>query len=209
MALTTWLLFVAIAAVSILSPGPAFLVAVRNGMAGGMRRVALSSLGNISGLLLLASAAVLGLGVVLTTSEVLFTALKLCGAGYLIYLGVRQWRQPSLVVTRPTAPTHGRARARVFSEGLLVAISNPKAILFFTALFPQFLDPQLPLVPQFTLMVGTFMALSFVTLMTYGSLARQIARWLGSAKQARWVNRFVGSAFIGLGVSLLRLRQPV
>ena len=207
MALTTWLLFVAVATVSILSPGPAFLVAVRNGMAGGMPRVALSSLGNICGLLLLASAAVLGLGVVLTTSEVLFTALKLCGAGYLIYLGVRQWRQPSLVVTRPVAST--RSRARVFSEGLLVAISNPKAILFFTALFPQFLDPQLPLAPQFTLMVGTFMALSFATLMTYGGLARQIARWLGSAKRARWINRFVGSAFIGLGVSLLRMRQPV
>jgi homoserine/homoserine lactone efflux protein len=208
MALTTWLLFVAMAAVSILSPGPAFLVAVRNGMAGGVRRVALSSLGNISGLLLLASAAVLGLGVVLTTSEMLFTALKLCGAGYLIYLGVRQWRNPaSLVVASPAPPTRGRAH--IFSEGLLVAISNPKAILFFTALFPQFLDPGLPLAPQFTLMVGTFMALSFATLMAYGSLARQIACWLGSAKRARWVNRFMGSAFIGLGVSLLRLRQPV
>ncbi|SFI04772.1 LysE family translocator [Modicisalibacter xianhensis] len=208
MALSTWLLFVTVAAVSILSPGPAFLMAVRNGMAGGVRRVALSSLGNISGLLVIASAAVLGLGVVLTTSEMLFMILKLCGAGYLLYLGVRQWRNPaSLVVARPDTSTRGRAR--VFSEGVLVALSNPKAILFFTALFPQFLDPRLPLAPQFTIMVGTFMVLSFTTLMAYGSLARQIARWLGSARRTRWFNRLVGSAFIGLGVSLLRLRQPV
>lgn len=86
MQLSTWLLFVAVALVSIASPGPAFLVAVRNGMAGGAKRVALSSLGNITGLLILASAAVLGLGVVLNASEVLFNLLKLGGAAYLIYL---------------------------------------------------------------------------------------------------------------------------
>ncbi|MEC9484134.1 MAG: LysE family translocator [Halomonas sp.] len=208
MPLSTWLLFVAVAALSILSPGPAFLVAVRNGMAGGVRRVALSSLGNILGLVVLASAAVLGLGVVLQTSELLFTLLKLCGAGYLIYLGIRQWRsRNSLVVTPGDRPV--RRRLHVVGEGMLVALGNPKAILFFTALFPQFLDTRLPIVPQFTIMVGTFLVMSFSILMTYGSLARQLSRWLGSARRARWANRLVGSTFVGLGVSLLRLRQPI
>ncbi|HET8790340.1 MAG TPA: LysE family translocator [Modicisalibacter sp.] len=208
MSLTTWLLFVAVAAISILSPGPAFMVAIRNGMSGGVRRVAVSSLGNIIGLLVVAGTAVLGLGVVLETSEWLFTALKLFGAGYLIYLGVRQWRsRASIIVASTAAPARGMSY--VFGEGLLVALSNPKAILFFTALFPQFLDTGVPLWPQFTIMVGTFMALSFCTLVIYGSLARRIAGLLGSARRVLWINRLIGSAFVGLGVSLLRLRQPV
>lgn len=160
------------------------------------------------GLFLLASTAVLGLGVILQTSEVLFTALKLCGAGYLIYLGVRQWRGRAGLVMAPRS-TSVRSRVHIFSEGLLVAISNPKAILFFTALFPQFLDTQLSIFPQFMIMVSTFMVISFTTLMAYGSMARQFARWLGTARRTHWFNRIVGSAFIGLGVSLLRLRQPV
>ncbi|MGP9764277.1 LysE family translocator [Halomonas sp. AOP13-D3-9] len=208
MQLSTWLLFVAVALVSIASPGPAFLVAVRNGMAGGAKRVALSSLGNITGLLILASAAVLGLGVVLNASEVLFNLLKLGGAAYLIYLGIRQWRSnTSLAVS--TSPAKSTPRWRTVSEGVLVAMSNPKAILFFTALFPQFLDTQRALLPQFSIMVGTFMALSFVTLMTYGTLAKHLVRWLSSRSRVAWVNRLMGSAFIGLGLSILRLRQPV
>ncbi|MBT2786199.1 MULTISPECIES: LysE family translocator [unclassified Halomonas] len=208
MLLSTWLLFVAVAMVSIASPGPAFLVAVRNGITGGTKRVALSSLGNITGLLILASAAVLGLGVVLNASEVLFSLLKLGGAAYLIYLGIRQWRsRTSLAISTIAAkPT---PRWRTFSEGALVAVSNPKAILFFTALFPQFLDTQRALLPQFSLMVGTFMALSFAVLMIYGGLAKHLSRWLSSASRVKWVNRMMGSAFIGLGISILRLRQPV
>ncbi|MFG6665742.1 LysE family translocator [Halomonas sp. HNIBRBA4712] len=207
MALTTWLVFVAAALVSIISPGPAFLVAVRNGMTGGYRRVALSSLGNILGLLLLASAAMLGLGVMLKASEALFTLLKLGGAGYLVYLGVRQWRSRLPLVA--TASPAGTASAwRTLGEGALVALSNPKAILFFTALFPQFLVTGQPLWPQFLIMVGTFMALSFLMLMTYGALAGRLARWLGAARRVRFVNRVLGSAFIGLGVLLLKLRQP-
>lgn len=208
MLLSTWLLFVAVAMISIASPGPAFLVAVRNGMAGGAKRVALSSLGNITGLLILASAAVLGLGVVLNASEMLFSLLKLGGAAYLIYLGIRQWRSnTSLSVA--TIATKPPPRWRTFSEGALVAVSNPKAILFFTALFPQFLDTQRALLPQFSIMVGTFMALSFAVLMLYGGLAKHFSRWLSSASRVKWVNRMMGSAFIGLGVSILRLRQPV
>jgi len=208
MLLSTWLLFVAVAMVSIASPGPAFLVAVRNGMAGGAKRVALSSLGNITGLLILASAAVLGLGVILNASEMLFSLLKLGGAAYLIYLGIHQWRSNTSlsIATIATKPT---PRWRTVSEGVLVAVSNPKAILFFTALFPQFLDTQRALLPQFSIMVGTFMVLSFAVLMLYGGLAKHLSRWLSSASRVKWVNRMMGSAFIGLGISILRLRQPV
>lgn len=208
MSISTWLLFIAAAAISILSPGPAVLVALRNGMSGDIRRVVLSSLGNICGLLAIAGFAVLGLGVVLKTSEWLFVLLKLLGAAYLIYLGVRQWRSHGLVLSSPDKAMH-RTGARLFTEGLLVAISNPKAILFFTALFPQFLDTDHPVWPQFLLMVGTFMVFSFFTLVAYGTLAKRITSLFSSARRTRWFNRLLGSAFVGLGVSLMRLRQPV
>ena len=208
MPLSTWLMFVAMALLSIASPGPAFLVAVRNGMAGGKKRVALSSLGNIIGLLILASAAVLGLGVILNASEMLFSLLKFGGAAYLIYLGIRQWRSKRSLAVQSTA-AKSIPHWRIFSEGLLVAMSNPKAILFFTALFPQFLDTQRALLPQFSMMVGTFMVLSFATLMAYGGLAKHLTRWLSNTRRVKWVNRIMGSAFIGLGVSILRMRQPI
>lgn len=157
---------------------------------------------------MLASAAMLGLGVMLKASETLFMLLKFGGAGYLVYLGVRQWRSrlPLVVATFGNTATPWW---RTLSEGTLVALSNPKAILFFTALFPQFLVTQLPIWPQFLMMVGTFMVLSFLMLMTYGSLANHLASWLDAARRTRWVNRVLGSAFISLGVSLLKLRQPI
>lgn len=209
MTFTTWLLFVAVAAISIISPGPAVLVALRNGMSGGLGQVALSSLGNILGLVCVASFAVMGLGALLTASEWMFTLVKGLGALYLIYLGIRQWRNPINTMVTKHVISAQRRKGAVILEGALVAISNPKAILFFTALFPQFLSPSVPLMPQLLLMVGTFMALSFLVLLTYGGLARAIARWLHTPRRARWFHRTMGSAFIGLGISLLKLRQPV
>ncbi|BES70306.1 LysE family translocator [Marinobacter nanhaiticus D15-8W] len=208
MSISTWLLFIAAAAVSILSPGPAVLVALRNGMSGDIRKVVLSSLGNVCGLLAIAGFAVLGLGVVLKTSEWLFLLLKLLGAAYLIYLGVRQWRSHGFVLS-PSGQGEHRTGVRLFTEGLLVAVSNPKAILFFTALFPQFLDTGRPVWPQFLLMVGTFMAFSFLTLVAYGTLAKRITRILNSARRTRWFNRILGGAFVSLGISVMRLKQPV
>lgn len=209
MTLTTWLLFIAVAAISILSPGPAVLVALRNGMSGGLGQVALSSLGNILGLACVAGLAVMGLGALLTASEWMFTLVKGLGALYLIYLGIRQWRSSSRATMTEHVASPRRRKRAVILEGSLVAISNPKAILFFTALFPQFLSPSAPLMPQLLLMVGTFMVMSFLALLTYGGLARTIAHWLRSPHRARWFHRAVGAAFIGLGASLLKLRQPV
>ena len=209
MHLHTLLAFTAVAAVAILSPGPATLLALRNSMAWGPRRAVWSTLGNVCGLFCLSAAAMLGLGVVLQSSAVLFGLVKLLGAGYLFYVGVRQLlgRGVSLVPADGEVAAAPPARSRLFAEALLTASTNPKPILFFTALFPQFLDAHAPLLPQFLVLTGLFMALSFTSLITYAMLASRARALLARPRFTLWLNRSVGAIFVGFGAALLALRR--
>ena len=156
MPFSTWIIYAAVAFAAIVSPGPAIFLAISNSVAFGWRRVVFSSLGNVLGLLVVSGLAMAGLGALMKTSASVFTAVKLMGAGYLIYLGLRQWRSRASLFSR--VPEAGpRGNRQLFLRGLLVALTNPKAVLFFTALFPQFLSPGRPLAPQFAILTGTFM----------------------------------------------------
>lgn len=207
MQMSTWFLFIAVAMVAVISPGPAILLSISNSIRFGISKVMLSSLGNICGLLLLSTAAIFGLGAVLKTSTTLFLIIKLIGAAYLIYLGIRQWRSKTSFFSEiKPAGKQKKSNKRFFLEGFLIAMTNPKAILFFTALFPQFINTQLDLAPQFFIMTLTFMTISFVTLMSYGLLATKAKRWLSSGQRAKWFNRSLGSLFVLIGAGLLQLK---
>lgn len=208
----TILTFCAVAGLAILSPGPAVLLALRNGMSLGLRAVVWSSLGNVSGLLCLSCAAMLGLGVLLTASAMLFGVVKLLGAMYLFYIGFGHLfgrtsllRAPDNQSTRSTAAPTPRM---LYREGFLLAATNPKPIIFFTALFPQFINAQAPLLPQFFMLTGIFMALSFFTLLGYAMAGSRARSFLLRPNFAKWVNRVVGTAFISFGAALLALRRP-
>ena len=209
MQLHTLLAFAAVAAVAIVSPGPATLLALRNSMAWGPRSAVWSALGNVSGLFCLSAAAMLGLGVLLQSSTVLFGFVKLLGAGYLFYVGARQLlgRGVSLVPPEGEARPAQPARSRLFVEALLTASTNPKPILFFTALFPQFLDARAALLPQFLVLTGLFMALSFTSLVTYAMLASRARALLARPRFTLWLNRSIGATFVGFGAALLTLRR--
>ena len=204
MTLSAWSLYALVAAAAVISPGPATLLAVNNAVAGGPRSALPSTLSNVVGIALLSGIAMVGLGALLQASAPLFTALKVAGALYLVYLGVRQWRRP---VPMPASgnvdggTTPGRRDA--FVQGLFVALSNPKSILFFTALFPQFLDHGRPLAGQFAIMTATFMTISFASLTGYAALAGRVRRWLRSARGERLFRRACGSLFVVLGLGLL------
>ena len=209
MEITTWLLFMAVAIVAVISPGPAILLSISNSIRFGVSKVVLSSLGNICGLFLLSTAAIFGLGAVLKTSTTLFLVIKIVGAAYLIYLGIRQWRSKTNFFDSAKNPSESKqlkSNKRFFIEGFLIAMTNPKAILFFTALFPQFIHTQQALVPQFLIMTFTFMSISFVALVSYGALAKKAKRWLSTGQRAKWFNRTLGSLFVMIGVGLLQLR---
>ena len=205
----TLVAFTAVAAVAILSPGPATLLALRNSMAWGPRTAIWSTLGNVCGLFGLSAAAMLGLGVLLQSSALLFGVVKLLGAGYLFYVGLRQLtgRGVTLVPPEGEAVAAPPARSRLFGEALLTASTNPKPILFFTALFPQFLDAHAALLPQFLVLTGLFCALSFASLVTYALLASRARALLARPRFSLWLNRSVGAIFVGFGAALLTLRR--
>lgn len=208
MSLSVWILFVAVALAAILSPGPAVFLAITNSITFGWRRVTFSSLGNISGLLVISSVTMAGLGALLKTSALVFTVFKLVGAGYLIFLGIKQWRSRGSVFTQANAaPEAGnRGNGGLFLQGLLIALTNPKAILFFSALFPQFIRPDQAVAPQFMILTATFMTFSFTILMSYGMLAHAARAWFAEERRSVWFNRLSGSVFLLLGVGMLRIK---
>lgn len=145
-----YLMFWGICALTTASPGPAVLLAIRNGAQYGFKRALIAILGNITAISILAAISVAGLGVIITTSTTLFNAVKIVGGLYLIYLGYKAFtsqRQLNLTTASDLIPK--KSNQALYREAFLVGFTNPKAIAFVTALFPQFIDPHQPLLTQF------------------------------------------------------------
>ncbi len=207
----TVLAYSLVAALSIVSPGPAIVLALRNSIAFGVGSVAWSSIGNVTGLFCLSAAAMLGLGALLNSSAILFGVVKVVGALYLFYIGLRHLLGRSSVINMPTDSVLNAitpSPRQLFMEAFLMAVTNPKPILFFSALFPQFVNANAALVPQFFILTGIFMALSFSSLMAYAVAAKRARWWFVKPSFAKWIDRAVGTAFISFGAALLALRRP-
>jgi len=193
-----------------MSPGPSTLLTLRNGATFGARSVVWSALGNISGVFCLSAAAMLGLGVLLESSALLFDAVKVLGALYLFYIGVRHLFGRSAVLACETRETSNQAAPvprKLYREAFLTSATNPKAVLFFTALFPQFINAHAPLTSQFFILTGIFMVLSYTTHLSYALLASRAKNFLRKPQFTKWMNRVVGSVFITFGTLLLALRR--
>jgi len=203
-----WVMFSAAAFLNIISPGPAILLSISNGITSGYKAVIASSLGNIAGLFILSTVSMFGLGVILQTSAILFTILKFIGAGYLIYLGIKKFRSTDTFITNETKSTFEKVEyVKKFKEAFLVAMTNPKAILFFIAFFPIFMDTNSPVAPQFMIMTLTFMGLSFLSLVSYGLIAKSAKHWFKSESIVRVFHRVTGGIFIGFGAVLLQVKN--
>ncbi|MDR3479319.1 MAG: LysE family translocator [Burkholderiaceae bacterium] len=204
------LAFAVVAGLAILTPGPSILLTLRNGASFGARSVMWSALGNICGVFCLSTAAILGLGVMLKSSALLFGVVKLIGALYLFYVGVRHLFGHSTVLAEESAHSENEptpSRQALYREAFLTAATNPKAVLFFTALFPQFVNAQAALLPQFFILTGIFMCLSYTAHMSYALLASRAKGFLLRPALAKWMNRVVGTVFISFGALLLALRR--
>ncbi|QXI36771.1 LysE family translocator [Pseudomonas xantholysinigenes] len=204
------LAFTLVAAIAIASPGPATLMAINNSLAHGQRSAVWSSLGNACGLFCLSAAAMLGLGALLASSEMLFNAVKVIGAGYLFYLGVRQLLKKSPMLLGGAEAGDGSRRPKplkLYKSAFVTAVTNPKATMFFTALFPQFIDQGAALLPQFLVLTGIFILLSLTSLSLYAALAARAKGVLTRPSLSRWVNRVVGTTFIGFGAAILAMRR--
>jgi RhtB (resistance to homoserine/threonine) family protein len=196
MTLTTWLLYVAAVLVLTVTPGPSVLMCISTSVQHGPRRALAASLGSTTAIACIMLLSMLGLGTVLASSELLFTALKWLGAGYLAYLGVSSLlsKESNLAVPNSSLPAAG-SRA-LFARGMLVGASNPKAMLFFGALFPQFIEPSAPQVSQFLILGVTFIFFELFWLTIYAITAARARHWLQRPRRAKLFNRVTGAVFL-------------
>ena len=204
MAFHTWLMYLVLVLIATSTPGPAVLFIMTNTTLHGLRKAVFAALGNISGLLLMGTVAVTGLGALLNTSEIAFSLIKYAGAAYLVYLGIRLILQKGIDLNALQGqfnPAEKSAR-KIYFQALGVALSNPKAIVFLTALFPQFLSLDAPLVPQFLLLISTLMVFSFLFLLIYALLALKAKFWLLKPSRLKVFGRVSGSIFVGFGALL-------
>ncbi|WP_024955610.1 LysE family translocator [Sulfurospirillum arcachonense] len=206
MELHSWYLYTTVAFLTIISPGPAVLLAITNGLQHNLRSVVFSSIGNILGLFCLSSVSMLGLGAILHTSATIFFIMKLIGASYLIYLGIKQFRNVSNIFeVSANQIKREKDGFKIFKRGFLICVTNPKPIIFFTAIFPLFMNANAAIFPQFLIMTFTFMFISFSTLFTYAYFARYFKFWFSNNFRVNLFNRISGAIFVLLGFGLLKM----
>jgi threonine/homoserine/homoserine lactone efflux protein len=196
----TFALYVVTAVIVLIIPGPAVLYIVSQGVRHGRRVGVTAVLGVHMGSLVQVIGAVAGLSWLLVSSSLAFTVVKYAGAAYLIYLGVRKLLSRGEVEFGAAAPA--KSKARLFREGALVNVLNPKLALFFLAFLPQFVDPARGAIPIQTAIFGlTFVLIGLCTDSTYALLAGTVGPWLRrSTRFLRGERYVVGGTFIGLGV---------
>ena len=205
MALSTYLLYVVAVALLIVTPGPTMLMCMTNAINHGPRRAMTSVAGSVTSVLGVMLLSAMGLGALLAASETAFTAAKVAGAAYLIWLGIRTFRGGGApwVDDKAAAPV----RRSFYLQGVMVGASNPKSVLFFVAFLPQFLDAAAPVAPQFAILALTFVVLEFIVLVPCALGVARVMPLLRSSTLVRWINRICGGLFTLMGGLLLLTRR--
>jgi homoserine/homoserine lactone efflux protein len=199
MALHTWLLYLLAAIGLSVTPGPNSLLVLTHGALHGHRRTGFTVGGGALGFLILIALSMLGIGALLQASANALTLLKLCGGAYLVWLGIQFWRAPPIRLRADTAAADRRGSA-LFRQGLLTALSNPKALLFYGAFLPQFIDPAREIWSQLVVMATVFVAVEIVVEYLLALLAHRIRPWLERA--GKKFNRVCGGMFVAMGIAL-------
>lgn len=191
------------------TPGPNMLLVMSSSARHGFRSALVTMAGCMTALLAMMSISAAGLGALLHAFPTVFDALRLAGAAYLAYLGVKCWRSP---VTEP-APGSKSANAptatsgALYRQGFLVAASNPKAILFAAAFFPQFINPELAQLPQFAILLTTFSVIEVSWYFVYAASGKQLSVYLQRAVVMKAFNRVTGGVFVGFAALMAMARE--
>jgi threonine/homoserine/homoserine lactone efflux protein len=198
------LAFAAMSFLLIVVPGPSVLFVIGRALAQGRRAALTSVVGNTLGAYMIVVAVAFGVGALVARSALAFTVLKLAGAAYLVYLGVKAWRQRGSLPVDVNGDEPVRGSLRTLWEGFGVGVANPKTIVFFAAVLPQFVDPdQGHIVGQMLLLGLIFNCIALASDSVWG-LGASVARdWFArSPRRLAAVGRVGGLSMIGLGVSV-------
>ncbi len=218
MSLSVFLLFLFSTVLVSATPGPNMLLAFQYGLNHGVRQTLWVLAGLSFGLFMLLVSALLGIDIISRKLPWLLTVMKVAGALYLIYLGVQSWRYADDTVQFnkdaesqvPQSLTQAQAKGHIvksatqrFRQGMWVSLSNPKAILFFAAFFPKFINFNAPLWPQYVWLTLGFFISETTWQMAYTVGGTKLSGWLGQGSRLLWLNRICGLIFIFIAIALL------
>ena len=199
MSLHTWLLYLVAAIGLSVTPGPNSLLVLTHGALHGHRKAVFTVGGSALGFTLLIGLSMLGIGALLQASAQALTVLKVVGGAYLVWLGIQLWRSPAIRLQADGEPTDARG-AMLFRDGLLTALSNPKALLFYGAFLPQFIDPARDLLMQFIIMATVFVVVEIGVEWALALMAHRVRGWL--QRLGKRFNRACGGMFVAMGLAL-------
>ena len=214
MTLKTWLLFLVMETALSLSPGPAVFYTVSQGVRGALRRTLPAAAGIVSAYGIFFALSATSLGALIAASARFFMIAKWLGAAYLIYLGIKALRSANsmhaVALGGDSAEKRGDLRG-VYLGALTLQLANPKALLFFLALLPQFVDPSVPVVPQMLILAATSMLPEFCILTGYGWLAHRAmhatARFGVTGNMNRLLARIEGIGLLGCATLVLKFNR--
>ena len=208
MTMQAWLLFCATEAILCFTPGPAVLLVVSQAISRGTRAGFAASLGILTANIAYFALSGTSLGAVLVTSWQAFTVIKWVGAGYLVWLGghmLLRNRALPIQVNIEETPTHSRQRA--FSLAVLTQGANPKSLVFFTAILPQFINPDAPVLPQILILGISSVVIEFIILTLYIGTCHTARTWVRRPRVVNLLQRVGGAFLVGAGVRLAFVRQ--
>lgn len=200
MSLEHWLAFVVVSAILVAIPGPTILLVVSYALGHGRRTAAATVTGVVLGDFVAMTASILGLGALLAASSDAYAILRLVGAAYLVYLGIRLWRAP--VVDGPLADNDNLPEEkplRILMHSFAVTALNPKSLVFFVAFLPQFIDPAEPFLPQMLILEATFLTIAALNAIVYAMVADKARGFIRRRSVRKAVNRTGGTLLIAAG----------
>ena len=206
MSLNVWLGFLLASVLIAITPGPGAVISMSSGMRYGYLAALRAILGLQTAILLHLLVVAIGLGALLAASEEAFSVMKFAGAAYLIWLGVQKWRAPPECLE---AGGDGAAQLKnLYIQGVLVNLTNPKAVVFIVALVPHFVDVAQPQVPQYLIIALTLCVTDMLVMSIYALAASKIARLLRDAQAMQKQNRMFGGMFVLAGAALAFSSRP-
>ncbi|UJH68893.1 LysE family translocator [Allomuricauda sp. SCSIO 65647] len=201
-----WLSFVGTVIILAITPGPSVLLATANSMKYGKGKTMGTIAGDLTANLCQIILASIGLATLVVSSGELFQIIKWCGVAYLIYMGITK------IIAKPQIKLSAhkkedRSFSKLFVEGFLMSAANPKAIVFFAALFPLFLNETNPIIPQIIILAITFLIIDGLSLFIYAVFAEKLKSYLENQEKVHLQNRIVGSLLILSGILLSLVKR--
>lgn len=201
MEFTIWLSYFSTVLILVITPGPSVLLASANSMNYGANKAIGTILGDLSANTCQIFLASIGLASIVMSSGEIFQVIKWCGVAYLIYMGIMKLiSKPALPLQQETAKS--KSFAKLYTEGFLMSASNPKAIVFFAALFPLFINESSPFLPQVIILAITFLIMDGTSLLIYTRFASKLKVYLENQEKMHLQNRIVGVLLIIGGIML-------